>query len=106
MDYMYILAPVELAERAGLKGMRQETGNQVILNESDMRMVDMTIAEKVEYFGCTPIGEEQALILINQQKEKENEEIVPQNNEGLEVPDAGIQGMAEDSESGEGKVYE
>lgn len=76
-QYNYIKAPIAVAERIGLADMRHTAGEGfVILSESDMRMVDMTLEEKAAALGCEILSEAEADILVNQPVEipVENEE--------------------------------
>lgn len=78
IQYNYIKAPIAVAERISLEGMRQSAGEGfVILSESDMRMIDLTLEEKVSALGCKIISESEAEELINQPQQtpvKEEEE--------------------------------
>lgn len=80
-QYNYIKAPIAVAERIGLADMRRAAGEGfVILSESDMRMVDMKLEEKVAALGCEILSEEEAGLLVNQPEtpaeNKEEEEQV------------------------------
>lgn len=65
METKYYKAPIYVAERLGVKNIRRSAGEGfVILSESDMKTVDVTVDEKVQLFGCEVLTEEQANILI------------------------------------------
>lgn len=67
----YYKAPVLLAERLGIQGIRRACADgYVILTEADMRMVDVTINEKVQFFGCEEITESQATVLLSNYEKK------------------------------------
>lgn len=67
IQYDYIKAPIAVAERIGLADMRRSAGDGfVILSESDLRMIDLTLEEKVATLGCEIISESEAEALINQ----------------------------------------
>lgn len=67
IQYNYIKAPIAVAKRINLAEMRQSAGEGfVILSESDLRMVDLTLEEKVAALGCEIISESEAEELINQ----------------------------------------
>lgn len=73
--YNYIKAPVSVAKRAGLDGMRRSAGTgYVILSESDLRMLDLTVVEKIEFFGCEAVTEEQAAALVNDNSNADSSE--------------------------------
>lgn len=80
IQYNYIKAPIAVADRIGLADMRRSAGEGfVILSESDLRMVDLTLEEKVAALGCEIISESEAEGLINQPQQtpvdnKEEEE--------------------------------
>lgn len=81
-QYNYIKAPIAVAERIGLADMRRAAGEGfVILSKSDMRMVDMTLEEKVAALGCEILSEAEADILVNQpvetpvENKKEEEQV-------------------------------
>ena len=76
MDIRYFKAPSYLAERLGIQDARRiVSGDYVVLTEADMRMIDVTIDEKVKFFGCEVLTEQQSidLLSINKTKEKEVE---------------------------------
>lgn len=67
MEYNYMKAPVEVAKRIGLDGIRKSAGEGfVVLSESDMRMVDLTTEEKALFFGCEMLTEQEAIQLISE----------------------------------------
>lgn len=80
-QYNYIKAPAALAERIGLAGMRKPAGEGfIILSESDMRMVDLTPEEKVAFFGCEVLSEQQAATMINKNETVNNNPVTGAND--------------------------
>lgn len=67
----YYKSPTYLAERLGIQGIRRACAEGfVILTEADMRMVDVTIGEKVHLFGCEELTEDQASVLLSNYEKK------------------------------------
>ncbi len=92
-DYNYYKTPIAVAERLGLADMRNSAGEGfVILSKSDLRMLDMTVEEKVQFFALEVYDEGEALHLIEENKEEENEEL-------MEETDGTVQEGADPSES-------
>lgn len=72
MEYKYIKAPIEVVARIGLESMRKSAGEGfVILSESDMRMIDVSLEEKAALFGCEVLTEQEATKIVS-----ENETVV------------------------------
>lgn len=95
---VYYKVKKELAARAGLDArMRQEVDDCLMLSEKDIKMISMTVEEKLQFFSATPVTDDD---IFKAEKELEDQgyDFSDDDDNVIEEPSSGA-GEA-DSEDG------
>lgn len=86
---VYYKVKKELAARAGLDArMRQEVDDCLMLSEKDIKMISMTVEEKLQFFSATPVTDDDIFEAEKELEDQGDDNVIEEPSSGAGEADS------------------